>query len=82
MIRAILIIVFACALFAAPAFAEEDTGFKFKTNPKIKQARPKKPLKIELKRHEDGKYTWEISGGSVEEVLKADEELKEKLGVK
>jgi hypothetical protein len=82
MVRTVLIAIFACALLAAPAFAEEGTGFKFKTNSKIKQARPKKPLKIELKRHKDGKYTWEISGGSVEEVLKADEELKKKLDVK
>lgn len=78
-------IIFACALLAAPALGEEtskDAGFKFKTDPKISQARPKKPLRIEIKRHEDGTYTWEISGGSVEEVLKADEELKRKLGVK
>ncbi len=85
MTKAILIILFACALLAAPALGEEtkkDDGFKFKTNPRIKQVRPGMHLKIELKRHKDGDYSWEISGGSVEEVIKADEELKKKLGMK
>ncbi len=85
MIRIILITIFACALFTSPALGEEtgkDEGFKFKTNPRIKQVKPGMPLKIELKRHKDGDYSWEISGGSVEEVIKADEELRKKLGVK
>ena len=67
----------------APAFgADKDEGFKFRTDPEIKAARTKQPLRIKLKRAEDGKYSWEISGESTEDVLKADEELKKKLGLK
>jgi hypothetical protein len=83
MVRIVFVTIFACALLAAPAFGEDkDGGFKFRTDPQIKAARTKKPVRIKLKRGDDGKYTWEITGESTEDVLRADEELKKKLGVK
>ncbi len=78
--RAALAWIAALVLLAAPAFAGE--GFKFRTDPGIKQVAPEKPVKIKLRRLADGKYTWEITGGTVAEVLKADGELRKRLGVK
>ncbi len=81
MVRTVFAFIFAASLvLAAPSLAEE--GFKFRTDPQIKQITPGKPLKIKLKRYSDGKYTWEISGDSVEEVTRADEELRKKFGAK
>jgi hypothetical protein len=81
--RVLLITIFMCALLAAPALSEEGSpGFKFRQDPQIKPAKVKKPVRIKLKRGDDGKYAWEITGDSAEDVLRADEELKKSLGVK
>ncbi len=75
-----LALIVATLMLSAPALAGE--GFKFRTDPGIKQTVPERPVKIKLRRLGDGKYTWEISGGSVDEVIRADRELRKKLGPK
>ena len=81
MVQTVFAFIFVASLvFAAPSLAEE--GFKFRTDPQIKQITPGKPLKIKLKRYSDGKYMWEISGDSVKDISRADEELRKKFGAK
>jgi hypothetical protein len=76
------IIALVFLLAHAPAHAAGKEGFKFGKDPEIGQIRPGKPAKIKLKRNASGKYTWEITGDSVEEVTRADRELREYLKIK
>lgn len=55
------------------------TGEKIYQVPSLQQIKPKKPLKIKLKRTAKNEYSWEISGESVEEILKADQMLRKGL---
>ncbi len=60
--------------------ADKDS-FQFKKQPEIQQVKPKKPVKIKLKRSADGKYTWELTGDDVDEIVRADKRLKKLLKV-
>lgn len=69
-------------VLAAPVFCAQGEGeFRFGVEPEIKNVRPRKPPKIKLKRDEDGKYSWEITGGDVEAVKEADSKLREYLKI-
>lgn len=75
-LTSILIIVFfmTCLLYA------ENTGnFKFTKKPEIQQIKPKKPVKIKLKRTVDGRYTWDLTGDDVAEIVQADKRLRKLL---
>jgi predicted secreted protein len=80
-----LFLIMACVFFFAlpPALdAGEKEQFKFRSDPEIRQVRPGKPVRVELKRNPSGKYSWEISGDSVEKVIEADRELREYLKIR
>jgi hypothetical protein len=61
------------------AFSVENKNIQIKKQPEIQQVKPKKPVKIKLKRSAEGKYTWELSGDDVDEIVKADKRLKKLL---
>jgi hypothetical protein len=61
------------------AFCVENKNIQIKKQPEIQQVKPKKPVKIKLKRSAEGKYTWELSGDDVDEIVKADKRLKKLL---
>jgi hypothetical protein len=63
-------------LLPGPVLSAEKGDFRFGTNPRIKQSRYRKPVKIKLKRMDDGKYSWELTGDSVEAVIRADRRLR------
>jgi hypothetical protein len=73
------IIVFAIAFMSSFAFSVENKNIQIKKQPEIQQVKPKKPVKIKLKRSAEGKYTWELSGDDVDEIVKADKRLKKLL---
>ena len=73
------IIVFAIAFMSSFAFSVENKNIQIKKQPEIQQVKPKKPVKIKLKRSSEGKYTWELSGDDVDEIVKADKRLKKLL---
>lgn len=47
----------------------------------LSRIKPKKPLKIKLKRNSKDDYSWEISGESVDDIINADKRLKKGLGM-
>jgi hypothetical protein len=73
-------IFLSLALLFSTAFAE-DKNFQFKKQTEIQQVKPKKPVKIKLKRLAEGKYTWDLSGDDVDEIIKADKRLKKLLKI-
>ena len=62
-------------------FSEDNKNIQFKKQPEIQQIKPHKPVKIKLKRSAENKYTWEITGDDVDEIVKADRRLRKLLKI-
>jgi len=77
----VFITIFAAVFLSGFAFAVENRSIQIKKQPEIQQVKPKKPVKIKLKRSAEDKYTWELSGDNVDEIVKADKRLKKLLGI-
>jgi hypothetical protein len=73
--RALLFL--ALMTLAAPVLGEEKEGFQFKTEPSIGYIKPEKPVRIKLKRKEDGTYLWELAGDDAEKIMAVDRKLRE-----
>jgi hypothetical protein len=70
-------------LFSAlPAFPSAKEDFPIKKQPELQQIKPKKPVKIKLKRTAKDEYSWELSGDDVEEIVRTDHRLRKLLNVK
>jgi hypothetical protein len=67
-------------LFSA-AFAADIKNIQVKKQPEIQQVKPKKPVKIRLKRSSEGKYTWDLAGDDADEVVRTDRRLKKLLNI-
>jgi hypothetical protein len=77
----ICITICAIVFLSGSAFSVENKSIQIKKQPEIQQIKPKKPVKIKLKRSAEGRYTWELSGDDVDEIVKADKRLKKLLGI-
>lgn len=73
---AALILFLLCTF--SPVFPQ-DKSFQFKKHTEIHHVKPKKPVRIKLKRLADGKYTWELTGDDVKEIIKIDKQLRKLL---
>ena len=62
-------------------FSQEPKTFQVKKQPEIQQIKPKKPVKIKLRRSAEDKYTWEITGDDADEIVRADRRLRKLLKV-
>jgi hypothetical protein len=63
------------------AFAADIKNLQVKKQPEIQQVKPKKPVKIRLKRSSEGKYTWDLAGDDADEVVRTDRRLKKLLNI-
>ncbi len=79
--RGTIILTLLLLFFAAASFAADNGGFQFKKQPQLQQIRPKKPVRIKLKRTSKEDYSWELTGDDVDEVVRTDKRLKKLLGV-
>jgi len=68
-------------ILSANALSVENKPVQFKKHPEIQQIKPKKPVKVKLKRSAEGKYSWELSGDDVEEIVRSDKRLRKLLGI-
>jgi len=76
-------VLLAVVMLLAPVSvgsAEKD-GFQFKKQPEIQQIKPKKPVKIKLRRSPKDEYTWELAGDDAEEIVKTDRRLRKMLNL-
>jgi hypothetical protein len=74
--------VFICLSFVfSTASAADIKNIQVKKQPAIQQVKPKKPVKIRLKRSSEGKYTWDLAGDDADEVVRTDRRLKKLLNI-
>ncbi len=59
----------------------ENDGFQFKKQPELQQIKPKKPVKIKLRRSPKDEYTWELAGDDADEIVKTDRRLRKMLNL-
>jgi hypothetical protein len=78
--RAGIFPVFLLVLFiVSPAYPAGKEDFRFKKEPELQQIRPKKTVKIKLKRTAKDEYSWELAGDDVDEIIKVDRKLRQQL---
>ncbi len=77
------LIIAACVFVAlsCSSRAAENRDFQIRKQPEIQQIKPKKPVKIKVKRLSEGTYTWELSGDHVSEIVRTDRTLRRRLDV-
>lgn len=78
-LKVLPIIISTFLISISPVFSEERPGFQFKRKPEIENIKPKKPVRVKLERHADGKYTWEITGDDIDEIIKTDKRLRKEF---
>jgi len=72
----ISLIVFGSVFFKD---AEDVKGFQFERQPEIERVKPEKPVRIKLRRLAEGRYTWELTGDDVNEIVRTDKQLRKLL---
>ncbi|GAQ95726.1 hypothetical protein TAGGR_3202 [Thermodesulfovibrio aggregans] len=75
------VITLAIMLFTVFSFNESmaQTQVQVTKDKTLQYAKPKKPVKIKLHRDKKGEYSWDITGESVDDVIKADRRLRQLL---
>jgi uncharacterized membrane protein len=76
-----IVSIFLMIFLEGIPFSESTKNFQYKKQPEIQQIKPNKPVKIKLKRSVEGKYSWDLSGDNVDEVVRADKRLKKLLKI-
>jgi hypothetical protein len=61
------------------AYSADKEPFAFRKQPELQQIKPKKPVRIKLKRTAKDEYSWELSGDDVDEIVQADKRLRKML---
>ncbi len=84
MIRPAHILIAAALLIFSASFAlpAEKESFPVAKQPELQQIKPKKPVKIKLKRTAKDEYSWELSGDDADDIVKTDQRLRKMLHVK
>jgi hypothetical protein len=75
----LLATIISIFLIFSIVFSLEQKPPQIKKQPEIHSVKPKKPLRIKVKRSANGKYSWDITGEDVDEIAKADKRLKKLL---
>jgi hypothetical protein len=76
----ILAVVVLSLLFVlGRSYSVDNKPPQIRQQPEIQQVKPKKPVHIKLKRTAAGKYTWDLTGDNVDEIIRADKRLRKQL---
>ena len=78
----VFLVIAASVLLWGFLYSEETQEFTYGENPEVKNIKPNKPVKIKLKRTAGGKYSWDLTGDDVDEIVNADKQLRSQLGIK
>lgn len=77
-LRIIITALVLCFSVSSVNAADKD-AFQFKKQPELQQIKPKKPVKIKLRRSAKDEYAWELTGDDAEEIIKTDRRLRKML---
>lgn len=75
----LIFLFFLIYIFVDFSFSETHPQIQVSKDKTLQYAKPKKPVKIKLHRDKKGEYSWDITGESVDEVIKADKRLRQLL---
>ena len=75
------VIVISVLFILGRSYSVDNKPLKIRKQPEIQQIKPKKPVHIKLKRTAAGKYTWDLTGDNVDEIIQADRRLRRQLQV-
>ena len=75
------VILVSLHLTLLPVFSVDNKPLQIRKQPEIQQIKPKKPVKIKLKRTGEGKYIWDLTGDDLDEIVKADKKLRKLLNL-
>ncbi len=78
----VLLTVTVLLFSVLPSSVSAKEDFPVKKQPELQQIKPKKPIKIKLKRTAKDEYSWELSGDDADEIVKTDHRLRKLLNVK
>jgi hypothetical protein len=78
-IPAVLILLMLFAGFSCAKDHSGEAELKISRDEDLAKIRPEKPVRIQLKRKENGTYSWEITGDDVEKIIAADRKLEKSL---
>ncbi len=78
----ILITATLLILTVSISYPADKGNFQFKKQAGLQQIRPKKPVKIKLKRSARDEYSWELSGDDADEIVRTDRKLRKMLNIK
>lgn len=73
----IFFLILTLCLSTDDAFTQTQPQVQITKDKTLQYAKPKKPLRIKLHRDKRGEYSWDITGESVDEVIKADRRLRQ-----
>ena len=74
------LVIILMAITVTACAADKD-DLQVKKQPELQQVKPKKPVKIKLRRSPKDEYTWELSGDDADEIVKTDRNLRKMLNV-
>jgi biopolymer transport protein ExbD len=75
-VKHFIFVVLTIVLFSGNSLSAEKNEIQLKKQPEIQQVKPHKPVKIKLHRTAKGEYSWDLTGDSVDEIVKADKRLR------
>ena len=73
--------VIVLMMVTVTACAADKDDLQIRKQPEVQQIKPKKPVKIKLKRSPKDEYTWELSGDDADEIVRTDRKLRKMLNV-
>lgn len=74
-----MIIALSLCFSVPAAYSAEKDAFQFKKQLELQQIKPKKSVKIKLRRSAKDDYTWELTGDDADEIVKTDKKLRKML---
>ncbi len=77
-----ILVAILIILVASISYPADKENFQFKKQPGLQQIRPKKPVRIKLKRSAKDEYSWELSGDDADEIVRTDRKLRKMLSIK
>ena len=77
--RTVTLFIILFPLYACTNNGSRSEERVFRQIPELQEIKPRKPVKIKLKRNTQGKYSWDLSGNDADKIIEADAKLRESL---